>query len=329
MAHKTLIGGTAYEIDGGKTLIGGTAYKIDKGKTLVGGTAYEVGFAPSVAMIYVVGHGGEDCGDGEYGQYANSYITYNGVMYTSPTTFEANVGDVIECFADSEDMFDIYVNGVKVSGSGTTYTYTVTSNAKIELYSDGVGKEAYVKITELLSNNFIFYVSYSYYTAEEGMTWAEWCNSEYNIGYYSRLVIEGDYVKQVAGSSYAIVLNDVYVKPTDVIVPGGMYTTKLTPPVPVEVKIQVDNDTYCIVEIDGQSYFGSHVLTLYTRTKITCKVMEWGGKAIITKNGITVASISNHTGKYKSYSYTVNGPATIHGYYDDNNIGGRIDIVET
>lgn len=44
MAHKTLIGGTAYEIDGGKTLIGGTSYEIDKGKTLVGGTAYEVGF---------------------------------------------------------------------------------------------------------------------------------------------------------------------------------------------------------------------------------------------------------------------------------------------
>lgn len=44
MAHKTLIGGTAYEIGGGKTLVNGTAYSIDKGKTLVGGTAYEVGF---------------------------------------------------------------------------------------------------------------------------------------------------------------------------------------------------------------------------------------------------------------------------------------------
>lgn len=44
MAHKTLIGGTAYEIGGGKTLVGGTAYSIDKGKALVDGTAYEVGF---------------------------------------------------------------------------------------------------------------------------------------------------------------------------------------------------------------------------------------------------------------------------------------------
>ena len=44
MAHKTLIGGTDYEISGGKTLVNGTAYSIDKGKTLVGGTAYEIPF---------------------------------------------------------------------------------------------------------------------------------------------------------------------------------------------------------------------------------------------------------------------------------------------
>lgn len=44
MAHKTLIGGTAYEISGGKTLVGGTAYSIKNGKTLIGGTAYEMGF---------------------------------------------------------------------------------------------------------------------------------------------------------------------------------------------------------------------------------------------------------------------------------------------
>lgn len=44
MAHKTLVGGTAYEISGGKTLIGGTAYSIAGGKTLVGGTAYDISF---------------------------------------------------------------------------------------------------------------------------------------------------------------------------------------------------------------------------------------------------------------------------------------------
>ena len=46
MGHKTLIGGTAYEIKGGKTLIGGTAYDIKSGKTLIGGTGYNISFAP-------------------------------------------------------------------------------------------------------------------------------------------------------------------------------------------------------------------------------------------------------------------------------------------
>lgn len=55
MAHKTLIGGTAYEVSGGKTLIGGTAYKIAKGRTLVGGTGYDISFAPPPLQIYSVG----------------------------------------------------------------------------------------------------------------------------------------------------------------------------------------------------------------------------------------------------------------------------------
>lgn len=51
MAHKTLIGGTAYEVIGGKTLIGGTAYKIAKGRTLVNGTGYDITFETVEDML--------------------------------------------------------------------------------------------------------------------------------------------------------------------------------------------------------------------------------------------------------------------------------------
>lgn len=54
MAHKTLIGGTAYEISGGKTLINGTAYSIKNGKTLIGGTVYEIGFGSNAPIILEV-----------------------------------------------------------------------------------------------------------------------------------------------------------------------------------------------------------------------------------------------------------------------------------
>lgn len=45
MAHKTLVGGTAYETKGGKCLVGGTGYAIKKGRTLVDGTGRDVVFS--------------------------------------------------------------------------------------------------------------------------------------------------------------------------------------------------------------------------------------------------------------------------------------------
>lgn len=44
MAHKTKIGGTAYEISGGRTLVDGTGYSIEKGRTKVDGTGYDISF---------------------------------------------------------------------------------------------------------------------------------------------------------------------------------------------------------------------------------------------------------------------------------------------
>ena len=44
MAHKTNIGGTAYNVVGGTSLVSGTAYSIKKGRTLVDGTEYNINF---------------------------------------------------------------------------------------------------------------------------------------------------------------------------------------------------------------------------------------------------------------------------------------------
>ena len=56
MGHKTLIGGTAYEIKGGKTLIGGTAYDIKSGKTLIGGTGYNINFSLPQTLAGLYSH---------------------------------------------------------------------------------------------------------------------------------------------------------------------------------------------------------------------------------------------------------------------------------
>ena len=44
MAHKTSIGGTAYDIGGGKTLVEGTSYSVKNGKVLIDGTEYDISF---------------------------------------------------------------------------------------------------------------------------------------------------------------------------------------------------------------------------------------------------------------------------------------------
>lgn len=50
MAHKTLIGGTVYEIKGGRDLIGGTGYAKKKGRVLVNGTGYDIPFSSGIPI---------------------------------------------------------------------------------------------------------------------------------------------------------------------------------------------------------------------------------------------------------------------------------------
>lgn len=43
-AHKTLVGGTAYTVKGGKCMVDGTVYNILKGRTLIDGTGWDITF---------------------------------------------------------------------------------------------------------------------------------------------------------------------------------------------------------------------------------------------------------------------------------------------
>ena len=55
MSHNTLIGGTSYEITGGRTLVDGTGYDVTSGRTLIGGTGYDISFGarePVYAVLY-------------------------------------------------------------------------------------------------------------------------------------------------------------------------------------------------------------------------------------------------------------------------------------
>lgn len=147
MAHKTLVGGTAYEITGGKTLVNGTAYSIKSGKTLVGGTAYEVGFVKMAKLTL-------DSSDfNPY--YPYSYVIIDGTKYNSGAVIEVPVGTVVDCHISTEDYYTfglVTVNGEKVyiSHSGQ-YSYTVMGDATIYMAYDESSSGylyGYIEITE-------------------------------------------------------------------------------------------------------------------------------------------------------------------------------------
>ena len=94
MAHKTLIGGTAYNIVGGKSLVSGTAYNIKKGRTLVDGTGYNINFIPeATAMLYSTGDFAFQRGDEvESGKtLVNSYTGFEDSSYSQAKNVPWNV----------------------------------------------------------------------------------------------------------------------------------------------------------------------------------------------------------------------------------------------
>ena len=99
-------------------------------------------------------------------------IEHNGIVYTSPTSFEANIGDTIRCevhiaCSGSSGTATVTLNGTevaKVTGNGYTtkeedntvvYEYTVVSDAAIELDYDkasfygGGWQTGYISIIEI------------------------------------------------------------------------------------------------------------------------------------------------------------------------------------
>lgn len=137
MAHKTLIGGTAYEIKGGRDLIGGTGYGCKAGKTIIGGTAFTVPFGSSEYTLTISGGDTSNAG---------AYVTYGGRKYGNGT-LKIPVGDSVRVSVGSSTG-NVGGTWVKLSGAGTlsgggisgyerNYTYTPAANATIQFKKGG------------------------------------------------------------------------------------------------------------------------------------------------------------------------------------------------
>lgn len=130
-AHKTLINGTAYTVQGGKCMVNGTVYSIKKGRTLIDGTGWDITFPsaePDVSKTWYFNNtidvsigrtfdinflsGGLSCQQLQVGDFAgylvyysggNAYLAYsskanswyNGTNYRTITFDEAPSGDLL------------------------------------------------------------------------------------------------------------------------------------------------------------------------------------------------------------------------------------------
>lgn len=129
MAHHYNDNGTIYEVAGGKDNDNGTVYEIDHGKYNDNGTVYEVAFAEPITV---------KLSNNAY-SVSYAYVGYNGVKYTTKTTFEINKGDTLQLYVygDSISAY-IEIDGNKVHQGTGTYNYVPQRNVTIS-FSSGMG----------------------------------------------------------------------------------------------------------------------------------------------------------------------------------------------
>lgn len=101
---------------------------------------------------------------------------------------------------------------------GGVYKYTGTTGT----YENGA---LYV-----LENNLItFTIDGTSYEAEDGMTWGEWCNSEYNTSGFGQYGPLQEHVSTSERADYYICLNSTYMLFSNTIVEGTEYVTDYLP----------------------------------------------------------------------------------------------------
>jgi hypothetical protein len=148
MAHRTLIGGTAYSITGGKSMVSGTSYSIAGGRTLIGGTGYDISFNPKTyAMLYSDGYmvfqRGNEVAEGK--TLSNSwtgfedtvYGSYSSVPWYSEITSVKNVSFVGEIapkslaywFSNARNLISVDYSGLDLHAvTNMVNTYYLCSN---------------------------------------------------------------------------------------------------------------------------------------------------------------------------------------------------------
>lgn len=161
MSHKTIVNGTAYEVQGGKCLVGGTSYDIKKGRTLIGGTGYDITFAPPLVMPVK-------------GDLITMNLDGRDRLYRVLKIVDKTVVEVLTMWNLRESLqfdpdYDDYKNSELDTYLNTTWYNTLSSTAKAALVSKNINQYAYTDNSVYNSNAHASYADYSTKTLNQNV----------------------------------------------------------------------------------------------------------------------------------------------------------------
>lgn len=209
MAHKTSIGGTAYDIGGGKTLVEGTSYSVKNGKVLIDGTEYDISFILSAKMLDLWSNSSSRYSDIFCITYANGYWVVGGAGY------DEDIGTYYARIAYATSLDGNWI--IKDLWSGTSSTSDYVRGL---IYANGY----WVASGECKANN-TSYARIAYATSLDG-TWTTKDLWSYGSTYYNQAncityadgywVVGGEYYNKSTG----------YARIAYATSPSGTWTTK-------------------------------------------------------------------------------------------------------
>ena len=145
--HKTLVGGTAYDVIGGLTLIDGAKRELDKGVTLVDGTKREILFKKDpVVQTFDQSYGWSFTWNGKYNYNGTSSYDCSGTstiyLPAGLATDWSNCTSTLYLELAAPYWYYLIQNGRDMSHHSSTSTEWTLTNTQIKNYLAKNGKYA-------------------------------------------------------------------------------------------------------------------------------------------------------------------------------------------
>lgn len=144
--------------------------------------------------------------------FGNSAIANDLYTNTSLITWLCTYGDLTKRGEAPDTPTDTPTEAISIRYNGKILA-TIGEGETITLHTNGKKALTDIVISVGASNLISFTIDGKTYYAQEGMTWGEWFNSEYNTDNYS-----------YGNPNYTIRLDNVQITETDLIVANGAYT---------------------------------------------------------------------------------------------------------